>query len=86
MQVNVGFGNAGFLDEETLEFEVEYSSDGWDKRSEWRRDLKAAAKLENDAIIEEVDDALSPLGYEVDDDGHQFNEDGETITFKIRKI
>jgi hypothetical protein len=85
MQVNVGFGNEGFLDEEIMEFEVGYSSDGWDKRSDWRRDLKAAAKLENDGIIEEVDDALSSLGYEVDDRGHVFDEDMETITFKIRK-
>jgi hypothetical protein len=86
MNVNVGFGNSGFIDEETMEFEVTYSSDGWDKRSQWRRDLKSAAKLENDTIIEEVDEALLPLGYEVDDNGHKFNEDAETLTFKIRKI
>jgi hypothetical protein len=85
MEIKVGYVNEGFLDEETMEFEVSYPSDGWDKMSKWRMDLKAAAKLENDMIVEEVRDTLLPLGYEVNDRGHIFNEDDETITFKIRK-
>jgi hypothetical protein len=76
----------GFLNEDDLTLTVNYSSDGWDSRKQWRKDLKLAAKLSNDTITEEVDDALIQVGYELDDNGHVFDEDEEEIIFKIREI
>jgi len=84
MEITINSFTTGYVTGNTME--VQFPSNGWDSRKQWRQDMEAAALDENDLINEEVALALESAGYELAHSGHMFNEDMETITYQIHKI
>ena len=78
--------NTGWVDTDLNEMEVQYKRDDWDSSRQWRMDLKEAARNSNDCINGAVEEALEKIGYCLSDKRHTFNEDEESITYKIVKL
>lgn len=85
MELEIDFNYRGEINGDFTEMIVNYDSNGWDSRRRWRQDMEAAAQNEHDGINGPVWEALEKIGYDLSEETHEFDEDGELITYKIVK-
>jgi hypothetical protein len=77
----------GIIDEKNKTLTVFYDSNSWSRYNDFKRDLRAAAKNQDDSMLIDADNALKEHGYEVDTTKkHKLNlNTPEAVTYNIKK-